>query len=141
MVNIASVNKNLKDFVDSIEEAIKGGADDGPAQGKRAARRRVSEREARAVRVLTDRYGIPLIIDDDLETALQCGADGLHVGQEDIPAAQARKVLGPQKILGVTAKTEEQAKAALEAEPTIWEAAQYLAPQQKSMRRLWTMKL
>lgn len=105
---------SLKDFVDSIEEAIKGGATMVQLREKELPREEVL-REARAVRALTDRYGIPLIIDDDLETALQCGADGLHVGQEDIPAAQARKVLGPQKILGVTAKTEEQAKAALEA--------------------------
>ena len=70
--------------------------------------------EARSLRALTERYKIPLIIDDNIKLALLCGADGVHVGQNDMDAAQARALLGPDKILGVTAKTVEQALKAQE---------------------------
>lgn len=70
--------------------------------------------EASELRKLTQKYGIPLIINDDLDLAAACGADGVHVGQSDMAPAQARKILGPEKILGVTAKTPEQVKAAQE---------------------------
>ena len=70
--------------------------------------------EARSLRALTERYKVPLIIDDNIKLALLCGADGVHVGQNDMDAAQARALLGPDKILGVTAKTVEQALKAQE---------------------------
>ena len=65
--------------------------------------------EALRVRRITERYGVPLIINDNIRIALQCGADGVHVGQGDLEAGKARSLLGPDKILGVTAKTVEQA--------------------------------
>lgn len=65
--------------------------------------------EAEAVRRLTDRYGIPLIINDNVEVAVKCRAAGVHVGQEDLEAGKVRQILGPDKIIGVTAKTVEQA--------------------------------
>lgn len=65
--------------------------------------------EALQVRKLTDRYGVPLIINDNVAVALKCGAAGVHVGQEDLEAGQVRALLGPDKIIGVTAKTVEQA--------------------------------
>ena len=64
------------------------------------------------LRELTGRFHVPLIIDDNIELALACGADGLHVGQDDMDAGLARKLLGPDRILGVTAKTVEQARKA-----------------------------
>lgn len=69
-------------------------------------------KKARAVKALTDRYNVPLIINDRIDAALAVDAAGVHVGQDDLPASEARKRLGPDKILGVTAKTPEQAKAA-----------------------------
>ena len=51
-------------------------------------------------------------MDDNLDIALACDADGLHIGQNDMPAAKARELLGPDKILGVSAQTVEQAVAA-----------------------------
>lgn len=68
--------------------------------------------EAMELRELTGRFHVPLIIDDNIELALACGADGLHVGQDDMDAGLARKLLGPDRILGVTAKTVEQARKA-----------------------------
>lgn len=69
-------------------------------------------KEAVKMRELTRRYKVPLIINDNLEIALACDADGVHVGQSDLEAKQARALLGKDKILGVTAKTVEQARLA-----------------------------
>ena len=55
---------------------------------------------------------MPLIINDDAELAKKVGADGVHVGQSDLAAQEARRILGPQAIIGVTARTVEQARAA-----------------------------
>ena len=70
-------------------------------------------REALSIRKLTERYHVPLIINDSLYVAINSGADGIHIGQSDLPAREVRAKLGPDKILGVTAKTVAQA---LEAE-------------------------
>jgi len=67
---------------------------------------------AMKVKSVTDRYGIPLIIDDRVDIALAIGAAGVHLGQSDLPIAAARAVIGPDKIIGATAKTMEQALAA-----------------------------
>ncbi len=69
-------------------------------------------REARELTALCHRYGVPLLINDDVEIARQCGADGVHLGQSDMEAAAARGLLGQEMIIGVTAKTVEQALAA-----------------------------
>lgn len=68
--------------------------------------------EAKAVKALTDRYGVPLLINDNVQVAMACGAAGVHVGQEDLEAGRVRELLGPDKIIGVTAKTLEQARRA-----------------------------
>lgn len=68
--------------------------------------------EARELRELCRSFGVPFLIDDDVELARKVDADGVHVGQEDIEAARARSILGPGKILGVSARMLEQAKAA-----------------------------
>lgn len=68
--------------------------------------------EAKAVKKLTDVYGVPLIINDNVEVALACDAAGVHVGQDDLEAGEVRKRLGVDKILGVTSKTVEQAQKA-----------------------------
>lgn len=68
--------------------------------------------EARKIKKLTDRYHVPLIINDNVAVALACDAAGVHVGQSDLEAGEVRHLLGPGKILGVTAKTVEQARRA-----------------------------
>ena len=68
--------------------------------------------EARELKALCARYGVPLIINDNVELALKVDADGVHVGQEDMDARDVRGLIGPAKILGVTAKTIEQAQKA-----------------------------
>lgn len=58
---------------------------------------------------LTEKYGVPLIINDDAEIARECGADGVHVGQEDASVSEVRKILGGDKIIGVSAHSVEEA--------------------------------
>lgn len=64
---------------------------------------------ARKVHSLTKKYGVPLIVDDRLDIALAIDAEGVHLGQSDMPIDLARRLLGPEKILGATAKTVPQA--------------------------------
>ena len=68
--------------------------------------------EAVKLKALCHRYGVPLIINDNLNVALRSGADGIHVGQEDMAAGEIRKLAGEDFIIGVTAKTVQQAKKA-----------------------------
>ena len=68
---------------------------------------------AKQVKEITDAYQVPLIIDDRLDVCLAVDAAGLHIGDDELPVSVARQVLGPEKIIGVTAKT---VKRALEAE-------------------------
>ena len=68
--------------------------------------------EAVKVRELCHRYGVPLLINDRVDVALRSGADGVHVGIEDTPVAEIRLQTGPDFIIGATAKTVEQARAA-----------------------------
>ena len=69
-------------------------------------------RTAKEIKALCQNDHVPFIVDDNLDIALACDADGLHIGQNDMPAAKARELLGPEKILGVSAQTVEQAVAA-----------------------------
>ncbi len=68
--------------------------------------------EAVEIRELCRKYNVPLIINDNLNVAIKSNADGIHVGQEDVSAAEIRKLVGDNFIIGVTAKTIEQAKKA-----------------------------
>ena len=69
-------------------------------------------RTAKEIKALCQSYQVPFIVDDNLDIALACDADGLHIGQNDMEAAKARELLGAKKILGVSAQTVEQALAA-----------------------------
>jgi thiamine-phosphate pyrophosphorylase len=69
-------------------------------------------RLARRAKRLCAAYGVPLVIDDRVDVALAAGADGVHVGAEDLPVAEARRLMGPGKIVGATAKTVAAALAA-----------------------------
>lgn len=65
--------------------------------------------EALALKALCEEYGVPFVIDDDVELAKKCGADGVHVGQSDMACVEARRALGERKVVGVSAQTVEQA--------------------------------
>ena len=68
--------------------------------------------EAWQICALCRRYGVPFIVNDDLDIALACGADGVHVGQDDMPAAEVRRRAGRRLIVGVSAHTPEEARLA-----------------------------
>lgn len=72
-------------------------------------------REAIQARAVCHRYGVPLIINDNVDVALKAGADGVHVGIEDAPVADIRRRVGANFIIGATAKTVEQAQLAQES--------------------------
>jgi thiamine-phosphate pyrophosphorylase len=78
---------------------------------EKGADTRTMIREASAIRELCRRYGAVFIVDDRIDVAMAAGADGLHIGQDDLPLSLARKLL-PGKIIGVSAKTAEQAREA-----------------------------
>lgn len=67
---------------------------------------------AQRVHALTRKYNVPLIIDDRVDVALAIDAEGVHLGQSDLPVDLARRILGPEKIIGATAKTVPQAMEA-----------------------------
>ena len=67
---------------------------------------------AKEIKSLCEKYNVPLIINDNVDVAKAVNADGVHIGQNDMPAHEARKILGKNKIIGVTAKTVEQAQKA-----------------------------
>lgn len=70
------------------------------------------EEEAEKLRTLCASYRVPFVVNDSVEIALRCNADGVHVGQSDIKGRNIRAIIGPDKILGISAGTVEQAKAA-----------------------------
>ena len=96
---------------EQVEAALKGGVTCVQLREKHLSKDRFLA-EALDMKELCHRYGVPLLINDDVELALAVQADGVHVGQSDMEAASARAMLGPDRIVGVTARTVEQAKAA-----------------------------
>ncbi len=68
--------------------------------------------EAISVKRLCERFGVPLLINDNVNVALRSGADGVHLGQDDLPLQEARKMLGPNKIIGISTHTVEEAMKA-----------------------------
>lgn len=94
---------------DQVEKALKGGVTFVQLREKNLDRRLFLE-EAAAIKELCDSFHVPFVINDDVEIALASGADGVHVGQKDMDVKEARRRLGPGKIIGVSCKTVEQAK-------------------------------
>ena len=91
-----------------VKEAVAGGVTMVQLREKTAGSLSFYERALRLKRV-TREAGVPLIINDRTDIMLAADADGLHVGQSDLPAAVARRLIGPDKILGVSAHTVEEA--------------------------------
>ena len=104
---------------DQVEAALKGGATFIQLREKNMSDEEYLQ-EACKIRELCRRYEVPFVINDRTDIAVKADADGVHVGQKDMNAAEARKILGPDKIVGVSARTVEQA---LKAEA---EGADYL---------------
>ena len=103
---------SLESFLKKVETACRSGVTIIQLREKNLTTNQYYQL-AKQVKEITDAYQIPLIIDDRLDVCLAVDAAGLHIGDDELPVSVARQVLGPDKILGVTAKT---VKRALEAE-------------------------
>lgn len=96
-----------------VREALEGGVTCVQLREKYMPREEFI-REAVELKKLCREYEVPLIINDNVDVALEAGADGVHVGQDDRPAAEIRQLAGKEFIIGVTAKTPQQAVKAQE---------------------------
>lgn len=96
---------------EQVREALEGGATLIQLREKALDDEAFLE-EAVKMKAITDAYHVPLIINDNIDVCIKSGAAGVHVGQSDMTAGRVRTLLGPDKIIGVTAKTPEQAKDA-----------------------------
>ena len=103
---------SVESFLEKIETACRSGVTIVQLREKNLTTNQYYQL-AKQVKEITDAYQVPLIIDDRLDVCLAVDAAGLHIGDDELPVPVARQVLGPDKILGVTAKT---VKRALEAE-------------------------
>ena len=101
-------NKTEEEFLNIIEEAIKGGTSIVQLREKTASTKDFYQL-ALKVKEITTRYDVPLLINDRIDIALAIDSEGVHLGQDDMPADIARKIIGDDKILGVSASTVEEA--------------------------------
>ena len=128
-------------LLEQIESALKGGATLVQLREKDLPRLDYI-REAAQATALCHRYGIPLIVNDSLEVALKSGADGVHVGIEDQPVAEIRRQAGKGFLIGATAKTVEQARAAQAAGADyLGVGAVFPSPTKKNAIRITTGQL
>ena len=104
-------NKTDEEFLNIIEEAIKGGTTIVQLREKTASTKEFYEL-ALMVKEITSRYDVPLLINDRIDVALAVDSEGVHIGQDDMPADIAREIIGDDKILGVSASTVDEAKKA-----------------------------
>lgn len=102
---------SCKTIEESVERGILGGCSVVQLREKNASSLELFQLAARVKRI-TDKYNVPLIINDRLDICLAAGAAGVHLGQSDLPCAEARKILGADKIIGVSAATPEEASKA-----------------------------
>lgn len=108
-----STNYTEEEFLFRVEQALMGGVTLMQLREKDKTTREYIEL-AQKVHNITRKYNVPLIIDDRVDVALAIDAEGVHVGQSDMPVKIARKLMGENKIVGATTKTVEQAKEAFE---------------------------
>ena len=108
---------NGKDPLTVLEEALQGGISHFQLREKGAKALNGQELLdfAAQCKALCARYNVPFLINDDVELALSVGADGVHIGQEDLDCGQARALIGKEKVLGVSVHSLAEAKIAVEA--------------------------
>ena len=99
---------NGQTLYEQVEQALEGGATFVQLREKELDEEHFLE-EAREIKELCRKYNVPFVINDNVDIALAMDADGVHVGQSDMEAGDVRAKLGPDKIIGVSAQTVEQA--------------------------------
>lgn len=100
-----------RDLIQVMEEAILGGVDIIQLRDKYSSKKEVL-RKAKLLKELAKKYDIPLIINDHIDVALAVDADGIHIGQDDLPLEEARKIIGKNKIIGISTHEIEEAREA-----------------------------
>lgn len=100
-----------KDLIEVMEQAILGGADIIQLRDKNSSKREILEK-AKKLRELTKKHDVTFIVNDHIDVALAVDADGIHLGQDDLPIEEARKIVGPDKVIGISTHAIEEAKAA-----------------------------
>jgi thiamine-phosphate pyrophosphorylase len=108
---VTDKSDDVKKFLKTIEEGIKGGVSVVQIREKTADTLDFYNL-ALKVKEITTKYNVPLIINDRVDVALAIDADGVHVGQSDMPCDVTRRLVGPDKIVGVSAATIDEAKKA-----------------------------
>lgn len=101
-------------LLDCVREALEGGVTLVQYRAKTASSAEMYN-EALQLKALCDSFNVPLIINDRLDIAMAVGAAGVHLGQDDLPCAAARKILGEDYIIGVSAHNPAEARAALQS--------------------------
>ncbi len=101
-----------KTLYEQVEEALKGGVTCVQLREKELSEEEFLK-EALDLKALCKRYGVPFFVNDNVDIAIRCGADGIHVGQEDMKAGEVRRLVGDNMMIGVSVHTVEEA---LEAE-------------------------
>lgn len=101
-------------LIDCVREALEGGVTLVQYRAKTASSAEMYA-EALQLKALCDSFNVPLIINDRLDIAMAVGAAGVHLGQDDLPCAAARKLLGEDYIIGVSAHNPAEARAALQS--------------------------
>ena len=107
-----STGLSKEEFLEKVEDALKSGATILQLREKDRTTREYMELALR-VHEIAKRYNVPLIIDDRLDVAMAVGAEGVHLGQSDMPVDVARRIAGEEMIIGATTKTVPQALEAL----------------------------
>jgi thiamine-phosphate pyrophosphorylase len=96
-----------RDLIEVMEQAILGGVDIIQLRDKTSGKEELL-RKARALRELTRKYGVTFIVNDHIEIAMEVDADGIHLGQDDLPLLEARKIVG-RKIIGISTHALQEA--------------------------------
>lgn len=99
-------------LIDCVREALEGGVTLVQYRAKTASSAEMYN-EALQLKALCDSFNVPLIINDRLDIAMAVGAAGVHLGQDDLPCAAARRILGEEYLIGVSAHNPAEARAAL----------------------------
>lgn len=97
-----------KSLMEQVKEALDGGITFLQLREKKLSKEAFLQ-EAKEMKQLAERYKVPFVINDNIEIAQKSGADGVHVGQDDMPVEEVRKILGEDKIIGVSAHNVEEA--------------------------------
>lgn len=101
-------------LLEQVEDALKGGVTCVQLREKELDKEEFLK-EALEMKALCKKYQVPFIINDEVDIAVKCGADGVHVGQKDMEAGNVRAIVGEKMLIGVSARTVEQALAAQNA--------------------------